>query len=94
MPRFLIQRSFGQRDEAEMGAIGQDTKRIIAESCPDIVWETSHIVSNEKGEITTFCVYAAPNEERVREHGALLGRHLILEVWEIGAQVSPEDIPA
>jgi hypothetical protein len=93
VPRFLIQRNFGQRDEAEMGAIGQDTKRIISERCPDIVWEVSNIVVNEEGDITTFCIYEAPSEDRVREHASILGRHVIREIWEIGAQVSPADFP-
>jgi len=64
MPRFLIQRKFGQRDEAEMGAIGRDSKRIIEEHYPDVVWEISHVVSDDAGEITTFCIYTAPNEDR------------------------------
>jgi hypothetical protein len=94
MPRFLIQRKFGQRDEAEMGAIGRDSKRIIEEHYPDVVWEISHVVSDDAGEITTFCIYTAPNEDRIREHGVKLGRHEIHVIYEIGGQVSPADFPA
>jgi hypothetical protein len=94
MPRFLIQRKFGQRDEAEMGAIGRDSKRIIEEHYPDVVWEISHVVSDDAGEITTFCIYTAPNEDRIREHGFKLGRHEIHVIYEIGGQVSPADFPA
>jgi hypothetical protein len=94
MPRYLIQRNFGQRDDDEMEVIGQDSKRIIVEHCPDIVWEISHVVSDETGEIKTFCIYTAPNEDRIREHGGLLGRHHIDVIYEIGGQVSPADFPA
>jgi hypothetical protein len=93
MPRYLIQRNFGQRDADEMQVIGQDTKRIINENCPDIVWEISHVVSDETGEIKTFCIYTAPNEDRIREHGDLLGRHHIGAIYEIAGQVSPADVP-
>ena len=92
MPRYLIQRNFGQRGD-EMDAIGADSKRIIAEKTPDIVWEISHVVADEDGEITTFCIYQAPNEERIMEHASLLGRHHVDNIYEIGGQVSPADFP-
>ena len=94
MPRYLIERDFGQIDEAEMEIIGQDSKRIIAERCPDVVWEVSHVVSDETGAIKTFCIYTAPNEERLREHASLLGRHQVDVIYEIGGEVSPADFPA
>lgn len=94
MPRYLIQRNFGVRDDEEMAVVGRDSKRIIQEHCPDIVWEISHVVSDDAGEITTFCIYTAPNEERIREHASMLGRHEIDMIYEIGGQVSPADFPA
>ena len=93
MPRFLIQRNFGQRDDDEMEIVGRDSKRIIAEHCPDIVWEISHVVADIDGEITTFCIYSAPSEERILEHASLLGRHHVDRIYEIGGQVSPADFP-
>ena len=93
MPRYLIQRNFGQRDDDEMEIVGRDSKRIIAEHTPDIVWEISHVVADDEGEITTFCIYTAPNEERILEHASLLGRHHIDQIYEIGGQVSPADFP-
>ena len=35
----------------------------------------------------------APNEDRVREHAARLGRHEIRALYEIGGDVSPADFP-
>ena len=94
MPRYLIQRNFGVRDDGEMETIGADSKRIIAEHTPDIVWEISHVVADENGEITTFCIYQAPDEDRIREHASMLGRHQIDNLYEIGGQVSPADFPS
>ena len=94
MPRYLIKRNFGQRDEEEMGIIGRDSNRVIAEHTPDIVWEISHVVADGEGRITTFCIYSAPDEDRIREHGQMLGRHEIESIYEIGGQVSPADFPA
>ena len=93
MPRYLIQRNFGQRDDEEMEIVGRDSKRIIAEHCPDIVWEISHVVADDAGEITTFCIYTAPSEERILEDASLLGRHHVDQIYEIGGQVSPADFP-
>ena len=94
MPRYLIQRNFGERSDDEMGDIGRDSKRIIAEHTPTIVWEVSHIVADDDGNITTFCIYQAPDEETILQHASLLGRHHIDNQYEIGGQVSPADFPA
>ena len=93
MPRYIIQRNFGPIDEEEMRMVGEDSHRIIEERTKDVVWEVSHVVTDEDGVVTTFCIYEAPNEERVREHASLLGRHSITALYEIGGDVSPDDFP-
>ena len=93
MPRFIIQRNFGPIDDEAMRAVGEDSHRIIEEQTTDIVWEVSHITSDENGVITTFCIYQAPTEDRIREHATLLGRHTITALYEIGGDVSPQDFP-
>jgi len=93
MPRFIIQRDFGPLDDEAMEMVGTDSHRIIAEHTPDIVWEVSHVVADEDGSITTFCIYSAPSEDRVREHAERLGRHEIRALYEIGGDVSPADFP-
>src|ERR1044072_162027 len=75
MPRYLIQRNFGERGDDEMGEIGRDSKRIIVEHTPEIVWEISHVVADDDGNITTFCIYQAPDEDAILKHASLLGRH-------------------
>lgn len=93
MPRYLIRRNFGEVDDDAMEQVGPASNRVIAEHTPDVVWEVSHVVATPEGEILTFCVYSAPNEERVREHAALLGGHLVEAIYEIGGDVAPADYP-
>jgi len=93
MPRYLIRRNFGDVDDDAMDEVGPASNRVIAEHTPDVVWEVTHVVASPEGEILTFCVYSAPNEERVREHGELLGGHLIEAIYEIGGDVAPADFP-
>lgn len=92
MPRYLIERLYGQAEQEAMQNIGQRMKRVAEESFPDVSWEVSHVVSDESG-IKTFCVYEAPNEERLREHGAMVREHTIVHIYEIAADVTPADFP-
>jgi hypothetical protein len=93
MARYLIRRNFGNVDDDEMQEIGVASHRVIAEHTPDVVWEVSHVVATPEGEVLTFCVYSAPNEERIREHAEILGRHRVDAIYEIGGDVSPADFP-
>ena len=60
---------------------------------PEIVWEHSHVVLDANGTPKSYCVYAAPSEAMVREHAALLGDHIVQEIYEIAGDVSPNDFP-
>ena len=94
MPRYLIERVFGDAVEEDMGRIGSNSKRVIAKEFPDVTWEHSYVVSDESSNepgIKTFCVYEAPNEESVRKHAAVVGEHAVTHVYEIGAVVTPAD---
>jgi hypothetical protein len=93
MPRYLIERVFGQADQEAMDNIGQRMKVVAEESFPDVTWEHSHVVSDESG-VKTFCVYEAPNEERLREHGNMVREHPIAGIYEIAGDVTPGDFPA
>jgi uncharacterized protein DUF4242 len=92
MPRYLIERTF-EVDENEMPRIGRKSNDVIAHSFPEVVWEHSHVVMDEEGNVKTFCVYTAPNEEMVRGHSAELGEHALDRIYEIGGDVTPEDFP-
>jgi hypothetical protein len=90
MPRYMIERVFGEAVEEDMGRISSNSKRILEEDFPDMTWEHSYVVSDEAG-IKTFCIYDAPSEERVRKHAERVGEHAITQLYEIGAVVTPAD---
>ena len=94
MPRYVIERTFGERDQADMQNIGARSARIADQKFPEITWEHSHIVTDAVGSIKSFCVYAAPDEAMVRDHAQMLGEHRLDGVYEIGGDIGPEDFPA
>lgn len=90
MPRYLIERVFGEVEQEAMQNIGQRMKTVAKEEFPEVSWEHSHVVSDASG-IKTYCVYAAPNEEQLREHGAMVREHTITRIYEIAGDVTPAD---
>lgn len=91
MPRYLIERTF-EVDENEMPRIGRRSNQVIAE-LPGVVWDHSHVVMDEQGNVKTFCIYEAPDEETVRKHSSQLGEHALDRIYEIGGDVTPADFP-
>ncbi len=93
MPRYLIERVWSPLEEEEMEAKGALSKRVLTENpqFSPIVWEHSHVVMGEDGQLKSFCVYSSPNTELIREHAALLGDHTIWGIYEIGGDISPSD---
>jgi hypothetical protein len=92
MPRYLIERTFSV-PEGEMPRIGSRSRTLIAEQFTDVVWEHSHVVVDGAGKVKTYCVYSAPGEDAIRAHSAALGEHELTSVYEIAADVTPEDFP-
>lgn len=92
MTRFLVERHF-QVGESGMPDVGRRSRKTIEEQFPEITWEHSHVTVDEDGTVRTFCVYAAPSQEMVREHSEQLGQHTIKEIYEIAGDVTPEDFP-
>jgi hypothetical protein len=92
MARFLVERTFFV-DEQQMQEVGTASKTIAKENYPEIVWEHSHVIVDETGTVRTFCVYAAPSEEMVRDHAKLLGQHRVDNISEIAGDVTPDDFP-
>jgi hypothetical protein len=89
--RFLIDRVWDPMDEAELEKMAGVSKRLIDEQFYDLVWEHSHVVTDAEGRIRSFCVYSAPDEQRIREHSAVLGCHHIEAIFEIAGDVHPSD---
>jgi hypothetical protein len=92
MPRYLIVRKF-EVDETQMPPIGRRSRELTEGEFPEITWEHSHVVVDDEGIVHTYCVYAAPTENVVREHGKKLGQHTIDGIHEIAGDVTPADFP-
>lgn len=91
--KFLVERVWDPMDEAELEKMAVLSRRIIDESFNDITWERSQVAVDEDGVIRTFCVYGAPDKDRVREHSAVLGCHRIDNIYEIAGDINPADLP-
>lgn len=92
MPRFLIIRSFDVTED-QMPFVGRRSRALTEEDFPDITWEHSHVIVDDEGKVMTYCVYGAPSEEMVREHGHKLGKHTVDGIYEIAGDVTPADFP-
>jgi Nickel responsive protein SCO4226-like len=92
MPRFLIERTYTV-DLDTLPTVSTRSKAIGHHRFPEIVWEHSHVVVTDDGTPKSYCIYAAPTEEMVREHSRLLGDHIIEQIYEIAGDVAPSDFP-
>jgi hypothetical protein len=92
MPRYVIERRFDMVDDEEMQEIAKRSKLIGIEEFPDIEWEHSHVCHNGDGSFRSYCVYSAPNPERLREHADRFGGHVINDIFEIVGDVTPADV--
>jgi hypothetical protein len=93
MTRYLIERVWDPMEEEEMSAKGPLSKRLLTENerFAPVVWEHSHTVMDEDGNVKSFCVYSAPDPDLILEHAKLLGDHSIRHIYEIGGDISPDD---
>ncbi len=91
--RFMVVRSFDV-GESDMPGVGRRSRELVETEFPEITWEHSHVVVDDSGKVRTFCIYAAPSENVVREHSARLGQHRLDSVDEIVGDVTPADFPA
>jgi len=86
MPKFLIEREVpgaGQLSPAELHAISKRSVGVLRQLGPEIQWVESYVAGD-----ALFCVYLAPDEEMVREHGRL-GGFPVNKVSEIHAVIDP-----
>jgi uncharacterized protein DUF4242 len=92
MGRYLIERNFGAISDDDMLAAAVRSDQVATERFPEIVWEHSHIVVGDDGEVLTFCVYGAPSEEMIREHAEAFGSHTVSRIYELLEDVTPAEI--
>ena len=93
MPRYLVERQFHVGQD-QMPTIGRRSRQLIEHDFPEITWEHSHVVVDDGGDVKSFCIYAAPSEETVREHAGRLGQHNVKAIYEVAGDVTPADFPA
>jgi hypothetical protein len=89
----MIVRSFDVT-QLEMQAVGRRSRELTEGDFPEVTWEHSHVVVDDDGKVRTYCVYAAPSVEVVREHASRLGSHEIDSLEEIAGDVTPADFPS
>jgi hypothetical protein len=92
LPRYLIIRAFDVVEE-EMPNVGRRSRQLVERDFPEVTWEHSHVLVGDDGSVKTYCVYAAPDEETVRQHSAALGQHTLEGLHEIAGDVTPADFP-
>jgi hypothetical protein len=92
VPRYVIERDFGQVGEEEMQEVAARSKATGIESFPDITWEHSHVCSDAGGTVKSFCVYSAPSDQRLREHADRVGGHVVTNVYEIVGDITPDEV--
>ena len=56
MPRYMVVRKFDVTED-EMPEVGRRSRTTIEEKYPEVVWEHSHVVVDDNGNVTTYCVY-------------------------------------
>ena len=87
MPRYLIRRVLGDVSAAQLDAAADLSRQVRQDRFPDVEWEHSHVVRTPEG-LTTYCVYAAPTAQRVRDHATAAGLPAD-EVREIARDLGP-----
>lgn len=66
MPKYLIEREIpgaGSLTPDQLKNVSQTSCNVLREMGPGIQWVQSYVTGNK-----IYCVYIAPNEERIREH--------------------------
>lgn len=86
MPKYVIERDIpglGKLSERDLIAVSKKSKRVLNSLGPEIQWVQSYVTGDKM-----YCVYIAPNEEMIREHGKK-GEFPVNRVSEVGAIIDP-----
>ncbi|MEH6625928.1 MAG: DUF4242 domain-containing protein [Motiliproteus sp.] len=86
MPKYLIEREIpgaGKLTAEELRGISQTSCGVLENLGPKIQWLHSYVTGDK-----VYCVYIAPNEEKVREH-ASQGGFPANSVAEISTIIDP-----
>jgi Protein of unknown function (DUF4242) len=92
MTMFLVERTFSVGQD-QMGDIGKRSRQLTEEEFTEITWHHSHVVVDGGGNVRTYCIYEAPDEDVIRRHADKLGWHRVDGIYEIAGDVTPDDFP-
>ena len=92
MTKFLIERTCSVGQD-QMEDIGKRSRLLTENEFQEITWHHSHVVVDGDGNVRTYCVYEAPDEDVVRRHSEKLGWHRVDGIYEIAGDVTPDDFP-
>ena len=86
MPKYVIERDLpgaGELSDDDIGSISEKSNAVLAAMGGDVQWLHSYVTGDK-----LFCVYIAPDEDRVREH-ASRGGFPANEVREVARLIDP-----
>ena len=86
MPKYLIERSIpgaANLSERDLVAIAKKSRRVLERMGPEIQWVHSYVTGD-----SIYCVYIAPNEEMIREHGRQ-GEFPVTKISVVGTIIDP-----
>jgi hypothetical protein len=86
MPKYVIERDLpgaGAMSKDQLQAISQKSCGVLHEMGPDIQWMHSYVTKDK-----IYCVYVAPNADRVREHAGK-GGFPANRIEEISSEIGP-----
>ncbi len=67
MPKYVIERDIpnaGNLTPSQLTGVSQASCNVLREMGPQIQWVQSYVTGDK-----LYCIYIAPNEEAIREHG-------------------------
>jgi hypothetical protein len=68
MPKYVIERDLpgaGDLSDADIESISEKSNRVLTEMGGDVQWLHSYVTDDK-----LFCVYIAPDADRVRDHAS------------------------
>jgi hypothetical protein len=86
MPKFLIERQLpgaGALPAGQLQDISKTSVGVLTDMGPSIQWVQSYVTPD-----AIFCVYIAPDEEAIREHGRR-GRFPVTRISRITSIIDP-----
>ena len=86
MPKYLIERNIpgaANLSERDLIAIAKKSRRVLERMGPEIQWVHSYVTAD-----SIYCVYIAPNEEMIREHGKQ-GEFPVTKISVVGTIIDP-----